>query len=78
MQLMSNYYIVQGATLLKVMRLYHNMEYYDHRNRKVALLLSTYASIFLLWVFSLMGFYLNFCNSLGGDFNHKRHSDPDT
>ena len=40
---------------------YHRLEFYNHRKRIIALLFTTSASLLLLFIFAVMGFYLTFC-----------------
>ena len=55
------YNFSQGFWLLQAMYRYHRLEFYQHRKRLIALLVTTFASLFLLFAFAIMGFYLTFC-----------------
>ena len=51
----------QGVWLLMAMYRYHRFEFHNHYKRLIALLITTFFSLFLLFLFAVMGFYLTFC-----------------
>ena len=62
-QVVATVNLSQGFWLLLAMYRRHRLEFYNHRKRLIALLLTTFASLFLLFVFGVMGFYLTFCEA---------------
>ena len=69
----ANSNLSQGFWLLLAMYRRHRLEFYNHRKRLIALLLTTSASLFLLFAFAIMGFYLTFCEA---EIN-ELHTNPD-
>ena len=61
LQIHLQYYFVSGCNLLWKMYKFHRFEFYNHRNRKISLLLSTFLSGFILYIITLSGFYLTYC-----------------
>jgi len=56
-------YIVTGFNLLMNMYKFHRLEYYNHSTRKIAKLLTTFASGFILFFIVLTMFYIGYCNA---------------
>ena len=70
--IVANINLSQGFWLLLAMYRRHRLEFYNHRKRLIALLLTTFASLFLLFAFAVMGFYLTFCEAEISEL----HTDP--
>lgn len=57
----ANYDLSRGYIMVKAMFKYHRLEYYNHRKAKIALLLTTYSSMMILFVLITNGFFTTFC-----------------
>ena len=66
---LSNFNLTQGIALLKQMFRYHRLAYYDHRKALIALLLTTWISMFMQFAICLSGFWLAYCLAAEHEFN---------